>query len=129
MKKPFSYHQQVAHLKLAQAFIEKAMAELDKCAAHEREHHQEEGAQEYDALTQRVGETLLGVGNFEAAVLALAQHQPPDLVEPFDPTDYSQDERFQQMIDHAFDVAAGHGVEPQEVVAALGAAVAEGDQR
>lgn len=46
-----------------------------------------------------------------------------------DPQDYSGDERFQSMIDTAFDLAQEYGVPVAQIAESLKAAVAEGDQR
>jgi hypothetical protein len=44
-------------------------------------------------------------------------------------SDYSQDERFQSMIDAVYDLVRDYSADAAEIVAALGAAVDEGDQR
>ncbi len=131
MKKPYSYHAQLLLLTQALEALKKTDGLLDQAFNNEvvQLGPEEASAGEYHMLAAASDDLRARLVDHIDAVKALAVMCPPDPVEPHDPTDYSQDERFQQMIDHAFDVAAGHGVEPQEVVAALGAAVAEGDQR
>jgi len=129
--KPYSYHAQLLLLTQALDFMKKVSGFLDQ--ALEAENAQlgidEAAMGDYWALAQaaeNLTSSLTGVTN---AVTAMATMCPPDLVEPHDPTDYSADKRFQQMINNTFDVALGHGVEPDEVIRALYAAVDEGDQR
>lgn len=130
-RKPYSYHAQLLLLTQALEALKKAQGPLDRALeAENAQLGQDEAAQgDYWALAQGAEQLKEQLEAHLDAVKALASMCPPDPVEPHDPTDYSEDQRFQQMIDHAFDVAVGHGVEPEEVVRALGAAVAEGDQR
>lgn len=129
--KPYSYHVQLLLLRQALDAVKRARGFLDQALSNEAAELGPMDAEQgdYGLLAEAAEELHTSIEDHISAVLPLAELQPPDPVEPRDPTDYSQDERFHQMIDHAFDVAVGHGVEPEEVVSALGAAVAEGDQR
>ncbi len=129
--KPYSYHAQLLLLTQALDFMKKSAGLLDQ--ALEAENDQlgidEAAMGDYWALAQATEDLTSSLTGAISAVKAQASMCPPDPVEPHDPTDYSADERFQQMINNTFDVALGHGVEPDEVIRALSAAVAEGDQR
>lgn len=130
-RKPYSYHTQLTLLIQALKALKKVEGLLGEAFTNELV---QLGAEEafaggYGELTRLFDDFQSRVEDHADAVKALAVMQPPDPVEPRDPQDFSQDERFHQMIDHAFDVATGHGVEPQDVVKALEVAVSQGDQR
>lgn len=127
----YSYHRQLLLLTQAIEAMKVACSRLEDAHGNEvvQLGPEDASAGEYNALAMMADDLQGRLQDHAAAVKALAEMTPPDPVPPHDPTDFSEDPRFQRMIDDAHDMTAQYALDPSDVGKALVAAVGEGDQR